>query len=136
MMERSDEVRRADSLYDRIRKLERLNREKDERIKELEKRIEVIQRNRNSIYNQKTRNYKRIKALENLFREWREKADAELNINAELHTETAHQDKRIKELKDIIIEYSRHQPGCPKQWSSKYKCNCGWDREREKVLKG
>lgn len=36
MMERSDEVRRADSLYDRIRKLDRLNREKDERIKELE----------------------------------------------------------------------------------------------------
>ena len=35
-MERSDEARRKDALYDRIGRLERLNRKKDERIKELE----------------------------------------------------------------------------------------------------
>ena len=35
-MERSDEARREDGLYDRIGNLERLSRKKDERIKELE----------------------------------------------------------------------------------------------------
>ena len=35
-MERSDEARREDSLYDRIGSAERLNRKLEERIKELE----------------------------------------------------------------------------------------------------
>ena len=35
-MERSDEARREDSLYDRIGSLERYNRQQDEKIKELE----------------------------------------------------------------------------------------------------
>ena len=36
-MERSDGARREDGLYDRIGRLERLSRKKDERIKELER---------------------------------------------------------------------------------------------------
>ena len=40
----------------------------------------------------------RIKDLEVSVKEWRDKADSELTINAKLHTETAYQAKRIKEL--------------------------------------
>ena len=43
--------------------------------------------------------------------------------------------ERIKKLEELLIEYGRHSPGCPKQWGSKYPCNCGWDREREQALK-
>ena len=41
-MERSDEARREDALYDRIGQLERTNREKAERIKQLEALIKDV----------------------------------------------------------------------------------------------
>jgi len=44
----------------------------------------------------------RIEELELAVNEWREKADAELNINAKLHTETAHQAERIEELEGAL----------------------------------
>lgn len=47
-----------------VRALEKENNKLRDRIKGLEKRIKVLHRNRDSIYNQKTRNYKRIKELE------------------------------------------------------------------------
>ena len=39
--------------------------------------------------------------------------------------------QRIKELEELLTEYGRHQPGCPAQYDKKYKCRCGWDREKE-----
>jgi hypothetical protein len=41
----------------------------------------------------------------------------------------------IAELKQDLIEYGRHSPGCPRQWGSKYKCKCGWLKVMED-LKG
>lgn len=49
----------------------------------------------------------------------------------ELETMLIKKDERIKELKELLIEYGRHQLGCEKQWGSKYPCRCGWDRERK-----
>ena len=40
----------------------------------------------------------RIEELEAVLKEWRDKADSELDINAGLHTENAHLHNRIKEL--------------------------------------
>ena len=47
----------------------------------------------------------RIKELELAVKEWRQKADSELDLNAKLHTETAHQAKRIKELEEELDDY-------------------------------
>ena len=47
--------------------------------------------------------------------------------------------ERIKRLKEILTEYGRHQEGCSAQFNtshSKYRCRCGWDRERKQALKG
>lgn len=44
----------------------------------------------------------RIKELEQAVKEWRNKADSELRINADLHTETAHLQERIKELEAAL----------------------------------
>ena len=43
--------------------------------------------------------------------------------------------EQIKELKELLIEYGRHQPGCPNQYDKKYHCRCGWE-EVEQDLKG
>lgn len=47
--------------------------------------------------------------------------------------------ERIKRFKEILTEYGRHQEGCSAQFNtshSKYRCKCGWDRERKKALEG
>jgi hypothetical protein len=38
----------------------------------------------------------------------------------------------IEKLEELLTEYGRHSPGCPAQYDKKYKCKCGWDRERPK----
>lgn len=47
--------------------------------------------------------------------------------------------ERIQKLKEILTEYGRHQGGCSAQYNtshSKYRCRCGWDREKKQALKG
>ncbi len=43
------------------------------------------------------------------------------------------QTEQIEELKQLLIEYGRHSPGCSAPYG--YDCRCGWDRER-KALEG
>ena len=47
--------------------------------------------------------------------------------------------ERIKKLEEILTEYGRHHEGCSAQFNtphSKYRCKCGWDRERKQALEG
>ena len=58
---------------------------------------------------------------------------------ARLASELMEANKRIKRLEEILTEYGRHHEGCSAQFNtphSKYRCRCGWDRERVKLLKG
>ena len=34
--------------------------------------------------------------------------------------------EEIKGLKQDLIEFGRHSPGCPNQYDKKYHCKCGW----------
>ncbi|MHC4464079.1 MAG: hypothetical protein ACYS30_22015 [Planctomycetota bacterium] len=42
----------------------------------------------------------------------------------------------IEKLKEILIEYGRHLPGCVGSFSSNYPCSCGWERTRKEVIDG
>ena len=47
--------------------------------------------------------------------------------------------EQIKRFKEVLTEYGRHHEGCSAQFNtshSKYRCKCGWDRERKQALKG
>ena len=41
----------------------------------------------------------------------------------------------IVELKELLIEYGRHQPGCPNQYDKIWPCRCGWKKVKQD-LKG
>ena len=36
-----------------------------------------------------------------------------------------------QELKELLIEYGGHQPGCPNQYDKKYHCRCGWEKVKQ-----
>lgn len=38
-----------------------------------------------------------------------------------------------EKLKQIIAEYSRHNPGCSAQFGKKYRCKCGWDKVKKGI---
>jgi len=33
-----------------------------------------------------------------------------------------------KWLKEELIEFGRHGQGCSRQWGTKYRCKCGWEK--------
>ena len=70
----------------------------------------------------------RIEELEAALKEWRDKADSELDINAGLHTENAHLQNRIKELE---IESAINFDTAAKAYTA-----CGNYQERIRVLEG
>ena len=36
-----------------------------------------------------------------------------------------------QELKELLIEYGRHQPGCPNQYDKIWSCRCGWKKVKQ-----
>ena len=68
---------------------------------------------------------------------WRKKTyqvkseiDAFVDIDAYAEIEKNHaklQDEN-KWLKEELIEFGRHGQGCSRQWGTKYRCKCGWEK--------
>lgn len=51
--------------------------------------------------------------------------------------ELAKQARQIEKLEELLIEYGRHSAGCNRELGDKYRCRCGWDREKKAInLKG
>jgi len=41
----------------------------------------------------------------------------------------------IEDLRETLREYGRHDPGCSAEIDeTKYRCRCGWKRERERIF--
>jgi hypothetical protein len=38
---------------------------------------------------------------------------------------------RNKQLREDLIEYGRHQPGCSEKFAAEHGCRCGWDKVKE-----
>jgi len=65
----------------------------------------------------------------------RERIDIIKRNRNELFDENVKLQDENKNLKDVLTEYGRHQPGCPRQYSTDYPCRCGWDREQKQALR-
>jgi len=86
--------------------------QRNKRIKELEAKNTKLQEANGhylEVCSERQNLNKRIEELETAVGEWRDKADSELAINAELHTETAHKTEQIKELEynNALLEKRR-----------------------------